>query len=225
MNSYIIEQLELGPMQNFIYFIKDKSSEDLAVVDPAWEPDAIFQKIDSLGGKLKYILLTHNHNDHINAIEDMLDKYDVAIHLLKRENQFLPLKKHLPTTLHYGGDKLMLGKSQINFLHTPGHTPGSVCYHLENDLITGDTLFVFGCGNCNWGGNPHQLFSSLQKLKTLPADTCIHPGHNYALKKTSLIEEQIQGNPYLQIEQREKFVDYRTHIKRKTPYKAEILEQ
>ena len=215
--NYTIYQEELGPMQNFVYFIKDNFTNEIAVVDPAWDTDAIIKKIKELKGVLKHILLTHSHDDHINGIVGILDQYDVPVHMLKKEYEYHKLE-NLPLKLHYGNDKLLLGKTEINFLHTPGHTPGSVCYHLNNDLITGDTMFVYGCGHCRLGGNPHQLFSSLQKLKKLPFQTCIHPGHNYSHNKTSTIKEQIKSNPFLIINEEEQFVEYRTHIKRSTPY-------
>lgn len=218
--SYIIYQEELGPMNNFIYLIKDIASRQVAVVDPAWDTEAIHQKVKDINGTLTHILLTHNHDDHINGIDGILDHHDIPVHLLKDENTYKPLH-NLPIELHYGGDKLMLGKSEINFLHTPGHTPGSVCYYLNDDLITGDTMFVYGCGHCRLGGNPHQLFSSLNKLKKLPKQTCIHPGHNYACEKTTSLEKQITSNPFLQINDEQQFVDYRNTVQRKTPYTAE----
>ena len=107
--------------------------------------------------------------------------------------------------------------------HTPGHTPGSTCYMLDGDLITGDTLFVFGCGRCDLqGGDPEQMFTTLKKIKgELESSAVIHPGHNYAEKTVSTLEEQTEGNPFLHFHKCEDFVEYRMQLHdkiRNTPY-------
>ena len=169
------------------------------------------------------ILLTHSHHDHINGIKQVLDKYDAQLHLLKDEAQFWGQHPDLPT-LHHGGDVIQLGDTHIEVLHTPGHTPGSACYKINHDLITGDTLFVFGCGRCDLsGGDPNVMFDTLNKLGQLPGDTIIHPGHNYAVKETSTMQEQCEGNPFMHFHDAHKFVDYRMHLHdkvREEPYDA-----
>ena len=112
----------------------------------------------------------------------------------------------------------MLGESQIKVLHTPGHTPGSACYQLGNEIITGDTLFVFGCGRCDLnGGSPLEMFETLKKMKQeLPDDMLIHPGHNYSVKKTSTFAEQIEGNPFLHYDDEAEFINYRMDVHDKT---------
>jgi hydroxyacylglutathione hydrolase len=103
-------------------------------------------------------------------------------------------------------------------LHTPGHTPGSACYQIENELITGDTLFVFGCGRCDLqGGNPQQMFNTLKDMKQrLADDMVIHPGHNYSEKETATMAEQFEGNPFMHFEDEDSFVNYRLHVHDKT---------
>ena len=117
----------------------------------------------------------------------------------------------------------MLGKTEIRSLHTPGHTPGSTCYHIDNRLIAGDTLFVFGCGRCDLhGGNPEEMYHTLKNIKTsLSSDTVILPGHNYSIKKKSTLKEEINGNPFMSFNDINRFVDYRMtlHDKiRQSPY-------
>ena len=124
---------------------------------------------------------------------------------------------------HHGGDIIKLGESNIRILHTPGHTPGSACYFLDGNVISGDTLFVFGCGRCDLaGGDPNQMYDTLRRLKSdLPSNTILHPGHNYAEKTTSTIQEQIEGNPFMHFNDRNAFVHYRMHEHdkiRNTPY-------
>ncbi|MEJ2509851.1 MAG: MBL fold metallo-hydrolase [Gammaproteobacteria bacterium] len=219
---FTIEALELGPMENFIYLIQDHASGRAAVVDPAWEVDKVLELARTRGVRISDILLTHSHHDHINGIEDVLAEYDAQLHLLKPEAKFWGHYLELPT-LHHGGDVIELGETEIQVLHTPGHTPGSACYHLGGQLITGDTLFVFGCGRCDLsGGDPEQMYDTLRRLGSeLPDDTVIHPGHNYAEKPVSTLAEQADGNPFMHFDQVEDFVEYRMHTHdriRHTPY-------
>ncbi len=221
--GYRIETLELGPMENFIYLITDRATGRTAVVDPAWEVERILQRSDELGIEISDILLTHSHHDHINGVKGILDRFDAQLHLLKPEAQFWGHYLDLPT-LHHGGDTISLGNTKIQVLHTPGHTPGSACYQLGNDLITGDTLFVFGCGRCDLaGGDPEQMYGTLRRLgRELPAQTVIRPGHNYAEKPVSTLDEQLDGNPFLHFENVPDFVEYRMHTHdrtRNTPYR------
>ncbi len=221
--SYTVDVLELGPMENFIYLIQDRASGRAAVVDPAWDAPAILALAEQKGVNITDILLTHSHHDHINAIEGVLEKYDAQLHLLKREAEFWGNCLDLPT-LHHGGDKFELGETEIEILHTPGHTPGSACYLLDDELITGDTMFVFGCGRCDLeGGDPEVMFSTLRRLKNeLPGSTKIFPGHNYAVKPVATMQEQIEGNPFFHHDNTADFVQFRMHTpKRKSPYESE----
>ena len=197
-------------MQNFIYLITDIDSRQAAVVDPAWEPNKIIEYASANDIQITDILLTHSHHDHINGVEEVLNKYDSKLHLLKAEADFWQADLVKPE-LHYGGDTISIGQSSIQVLHTPGHTPGSTCYMLDGDLITGDTLFVFGCGRCDLhGGNPEEMYTTLKNLKShLTSKTLILPGHNYSTKKTSTLKEQIEGNPFFHFNDLGKFVNYR----------------
>lgn len=219
---FTITALELGPMENFVYLIHDKRSGRAAVVDPAWDVPAVLAAAEEKGVRITDILLTHSHSDHINGIGDVLEKHPAQLHLLKAEAQFWGQQLDLPT-LHHGGDVIALGDTEIEVMHTPGHTPGSACYRLGNNVITGDTLFVFGCGRCDLrGGDPEEMHSTLKHMADhLSRDTIIHPGHNYAEKTTSTMEEQIEGNPFMHFEQQEHFIEYRMHYHdkhRDSPY-------
>ena len=218
---YEIHALELGPMENFVYLIEDKATKRAAVVDPAWEVDKVVDLAKSKGLSISDIFLTHSHFDHVNGVEDVLKGYDAQVHLLKVEAKFWGHFEDASTT-HHGEDVIKLGETEIKILHTPGHTPGSACYHLGDDLITGDTLFVFGCGRCDLdGGDPNQMYDTLRKLGTLPAHTCIHPGHNYADRETCSMQDEVDGNPFMHFEQVDDFVEYRMHTHdkvRSSPY-------
>lgn len=229
-NQYSIHSMELGPMENFIYLIHDHASNTAAIVDPAWEVNEMLEYADARDIKITDILLTHSHHDHINGLQQTLEHSDAKVHLLKPEAKFWGANLSKPA-LHHGAEQINVGDIKINILHTPGHTPGSACYHIGNDLIAGDTLFVFGCGRCDLaGGDPEEMFQTLKKLKTdLPASTIIHPGHNYAPQSpTSSLETQCQGNPFLHFDDAEDFVKYRMHVHdriRHTPYDAVSKEE
>lgn len=209
----MIHRLELGPMENFIYLIEDYQSKRVAIVDPAWEPTQILALAAEKGLIVTDILLTHSHHDHINAIDDVLQHHDAELHLTHSEAQFWGHTNTRPT-LHHGGDTIHLGKTEIKVLHTPGHTPGSACFHIGDELITGDTLFVFGCGRCNLpGGDPNIMFHTLNKMcLELPNQTIILPGHNYAVQTTATMAEQKRGNPFLHITDQTEFVHFRTEL-------------
>jgi len=222
--NHAIYTLELGPMDNLVYLIKDKKTGRAAVVDPAWDVAEILKLAEKQGVKITDVLLTHSHHDHINGVEELLNHSDAKLHLLKAEAKFWEAELAMPA-LHYGGDIIQLGSTNIEVLHTPGHTPGSACYKINDQLITGDTLFVFGCGRCDLrGGDPEQLYSTLKDMRQhLPNTTLILPGHNYAEKISSTWQEQIDGNPFLHFEQVDQFVHYRMdyHDKhRNQPYQA-----
>jgi hydroxyacylglutathione hydrolase len=206
---FSIHTLELGQMENFIYIIQDHSSNRAAVVDPAWEVPKVIALAKQQGFQITDILLTHSHYDHTNGLNEILN---AQVHLLEAEAQFWGHELNKPA-LHHDGDTIQLGKTQIKILHTPGHTPGSACYYLDGHLITGDTLFIFGCGRCDLsGGDPEQMYHSLKKLGSeLPAQTVIHPGHNYAPKPTSTMAEQLEGNPFMRFDNLADFVHYRMH--------------
>jgi len=228
-NNYTIEALELGPMENFIYFLIDEATNQAAVVDPAWDVSAIVNYAQQHNLQITDILLTHSHHDHINGIGALLDNYDAQLHLLKNEASFWDTDLYTPS-LHHGGDIIKVGKTEIETLHTPGHTPGSACYRLGNDLITGDTLFVFGCGRCDLhGGDAEQMYNTLKRFgEELPSSIVIHPGHNYAVQKTSTLSDEIEGNPFMHFTEVDQFIRYRmkTHDKiRNSPYSAITKEE
>jgi glyoxylase-like metal-dependent hydrolase (beta-lactamase superfamily II) len=229
-NTYTVHALELGPMENFVYLLHDHASDTAAIVDPAWEVEEVIALANSKDIRITDILLTHSHHDHVNGIEKVLDHTDAQIHLLSAEAQFWG-KSLVKPSLHHGGDRIQLGKTVIEILHTPGHTPGSACFHLGNDLIAGDTLFVFGCGRCDLkGGDPEQMFTTLKRIKSaLPGNTILHPGHNYSpAHPTSTMDVQCEGNPFLHFEAADDFIEYRMHVHdriRHTPYEAVSKEE
>ena len=220
--TYTIKTFDVGPLANMIYIITDNKSKESAIIDPAWDMSEVYKYIGENDLILKKILLTHSHHDHVNAIDEILTSYDLEIHINKKEKVFWK-KEYDNFVINHGGDTIKLGETEIRSLHTPGHTPGSTCYHIGDDLIAGDTLFVFGCGRCDLhGGSPEEMFNTLKDIKiSLDPKTIILPGHNYSIKRESTLQEEIQGNPFMKFNNINKFIDYRMvlHDKvRHSPY-------
>lgn len=222
--NYIVHTLELGPMDNLVYLIEDKVTKKTAVVDPAWDVNAIIKKAEEHDLIIDKILLTHAHHDHINGIEELLEHQECHVHLMQAEHEFWQLGFQ-PSKLLQGGDAIQLGKTAIKALHTPGHSVGSACFEFGNELITGDTLFVYGCGHCKLAGSdPAVLYATLKNMKEkLDPQRIILPGHHYADEKSCTMSQQIEGNPFFQFDVADEFIKYREHVHDDTrtyPYQA-----
>ncbi len=209
-----IRQLSLGPSKNFIYLLGPSDGPEVAVVDPAWDADAIAVAIAGAERKLTAIFLTHAHGDHCNAVEAILQRLDVPVYAQRSEiafapNVFAPFGEALQPIDH--GDRLAIGTLEGVALHTPGHTPGSQCLLAPGNVLTGDTLFVDTCGNCSQrGGDAAQLFASLHAtLSELPEDTVVWPGHDYGSTPVSTMGNERRHNPYFQRNTLADFVNYR----------------
>ncbi len=199
-------------MQNFAYIVGSSSSREVAVVDPAWDIAGLLDVINERGYKLVAALVTHYHPDHcggsfgsnnVNGVAELLETNPVRIYTNKVEAD--GLKKVTGISDNdmkkvESGDKLKIGDIEIEFLHTPGHTPGSQCFMVKQTLVSGDTLFIDGCGRVDLpGSSSEDMFHSLQKLATLPDDTLLLPGHNYSQVPRATMEETKRINTYMRI--------------------------
>ena len=201
--------MEIGPIQNYVYLIGDRNKREAMVVDPAWDIPSILSVAEKEGYQIKGALLTHAHFDHSNGLEELIGKTDSVAYVNKHEAEFL---KDIKTGIKKmdSGDKVKIGDVEITFIHTPGHTPGSQCFLVENNLVSGDTLFINACGRCDLpGGNAEQMYHSLKRLAELDEKTVLYPGHNYADHPTSTIGTEKQYNPYLQVAGLSDFLKYR----------------
>jgi len=208
----IIEQIEIGPMQNFTYIVGSRSTREVVVVDPAWDLDGLMKHLQERDYILSGALVTHYHPDHcggsmgghsVEGIAELLETSPVRIYVHKEEAD--GLKKVTGVSENdmirvESGDKLSVGNVEVEFLHTPGHTPGSQCFRINNTLVSGDTLFINGCGRVDLpGSDSEDMYRSLQKLADLPDDTLLLPGHNYGHVPNATMAETKQHNTYLRV--------------------------
>jgi len=202
------KQLEIGPMQNFVYLLGDPTTHEAAVVDAAWDVDTIVRTAEADGYRITRDLVTHFHPDHlggdlmghsIRGAAELVAKVPAKIYIHKAELPFV----HRLTGLSQsdlvpveGGDEVAIGNLKVKLLHTPGHTPGSQCFLVGNALVSGDTLFIGSCGRVDLpGSNPEDMYRSLtQVLAALPDETLLYPGHNYADRPRSTLGDEKQTN-------------------------------
>ena len=221
MQPVYLKQLELGPMQNFVYVVADPTTREAAVIDPAWEIDRIVERIEGDDLTLTAALITHFHPDHlggnlmghhIQGAAELLERnFPIKVYLHKSEADFANRIAGLSASdivRTDGSEDLQLGALRLRFMHTPGHTPGSQCFLVDGRLISGDTLFIGSCGRVDLpGSDPAQLYDSLvNKLKQLPDETILYPGHNYADRMTSTIGEEKRRNMYMRFNRLEDFL-------------------
>ncbi|MEQ8857104.1 MAG: MBL fold metallo-hydrolase [Pseudomonadales bacterium] len=211
-SELIVEQIEIGPMQNFTYLVGSRSTGEVAIVDPAWDVDALLERIASKGYTLTAALVTHYHPDHvggsfgghdIEGLAALLERQGVKAYVHREEADGVRKVTGVSESdlcRVDSGDRLRIGDVEVEFLHTPGHTPGSQCFRVKNTLVSGDTLFINGCGRVDLpGSDPEAMYRSLQHLCALPDDTLLLPGHNYAHVPNATMGETKKHNTYLNI--------------------------
>jgi len=175
-NDIQIERLELGPFGTNAYVIICRQTGDSVLIDAPAEASTIMESLK--GTKPRYILLTHNHMDHIGALSELRSKLGVPIAAHAADANSLP---SLPEMLLNDGDTIPFGNIKLEVLHTPGHTLGSLCFRVGRYLISGDTIFPGGSGKTRSPDNFRQIIKSItDKILVLPDDTQIYPGHGEA---------------------------------------------
>lgn len=215
-DSVFIHQFLVGPWDNFVYFVGDRSTRSCMVVDPAWELSVIEQEAAKLDISIGGILCTHSHFDHVNMVHPLVDKLDIPVYMLDKEVTWSNYRSQNLNKVK-SGDTVSFGKHLgVTFLHTPGHTPGSACFSIDDSLVCGDTLFINGCGRCDFlGGDPEAMYYSLKQLREkLGVETRMYPGHNYGPVTVATLDEQLKSNPYLQIPTLDDFVKHRMQGRR-----------
>ncbi|MBI2862683.1 MAG: MBL fold metallo-hydrolase [Chloroflexi bacterium] len=204
----ILEQLIVGPIEENCYIFGDEETKEAVIVDPGDEALLILDRVKQLGMTVTRILNTHGHVDHIAALADLKEQLGVpnAIHeadapLLARPNReaLIWLGRTLPKMdadqLLHDGDTIPVGKLNLEVIHTPGHSPGGVCYHYDGILFSGDTLFAMGIGRFDTpGGDVNKLLASITtRLFALPDETVVYPGHG----PSTTIGNERRYNPFV----------------------------
>lgn len=213
MNNIRIKQIPVGPFQVLTYLVTCPQTHNSVIIDPAGDEDKLLALIQTQNLSIKYILNTHGHADHVLGnlkLKDVL-KIPVCMHeaddsffsdrkVREQSSRELGLPPPDPVDVRLkDGDLLQVGTLTIKVIHTPGHTPGSVCYFMQGNLFSGDTLFVGAAGRTDLiGGSLDTLLESIEKkLIVLPKETIVWPGHDYGESLTSTIGREMEENPYI----------------------------
>lgn len=181
-----VKQLLLGPAANFFYLLF--YSGECAVIDPGWDLDSIIKAAGNIN--ITKVLLTHHHFDHTNALIPLVKNTNIKVYMNKIEIKYYNFK--CPNLIPIDEQEIIeLGSLKIKNIHTPGHTKGSTCFIAENNLFTGDTLFINGYGRCDLdGGDTQEMKSSLKKISELPDNYIIYCGHNYGGVSSTILEQR-----------------------------------
>ncbi len=217
-------QVAVGEMANYAYLVGSLSTREALLVDPAWSVDGLLDAAEADGMRVVGALATHYHQDHvggeifghgIEGLDRLLARQPMPIHVNAEEAEGLKRVTGVSESdlvRREGGDAIELGAVRVRLLHTPGHTPGSQCFLVEQEghpgrLVSGDTLFLGSCGRVDLpGGDPEALYRSLHDvLKKLPDDTLLYPGHAYGAPEGSIGDEK-RSNPYLRVAGLEQFL-------------------
>jgi glyoxylase-like metal-dependent hydrolase (beta-lactamase superfamily II) len=194
-------------MVNFVYAIGDRATGDAVLVDPAYAVDDLVDLVEADGMRVSGVLATHFHPDHIGGsmmghtiegVATLLERCSCPVHVQRDEAPWVERTTGVGAdqlVLHDGGDVVLIGDVEITLVHTPGHTPGSQCFHVDGRLVSGDTLFLDGCGRTDFpGSNPADMYDSLQTLAGMPDGTVVYPGHRYSTPSSATIDAIRESN-------------------------------
>ena len=207
----IVRQYEVGSFEIFCYLVGDEKLGEGLFIDPADEVEMLLSEAEAYGIKIKYIVNTHSHIDHVMGNEEMvrLTRAQIMIHeeeapnLGRTPSYLLEMFRATPSPpadlLLREGDLIQVGQVQLQVLHTPGHSPGGICLTMDGMVFTGDTLFVGAVGRTDL---PTSSWEDLErsvrvKLYSLPGETLVYPGHNYGSTSTSTIGHERLTNPFV----------------------------
>jgi glyoxylase-like metal-dependent hydrolase (beta-lactamase superfamily II) len=206
-------------MRNHIYVVGDSVTGDVLLVDPAYDVRALLEWVRKAGLRLAGVLATHYHADHvggdifgehIEGLVDLLELTAVPVHVQKDEVPWVSEMTGAPVSSlvqHIDDDVVQVGSLGVRLLHTPGHTPGSQCLVVGDNLVTGDTLFIEGCGRTDLpGADPDAMYTSLQRLASLPGRLTVWPGHHYSPARSASLEQVRRSNVALARMSREEWL-------------------
>ena len=206
-----VKQIYLSRMANFAYLLGDEASRTAAVIDPSFDPEKILAEAKTAGYTITHLINTHGHADHVSGNTAIIEATgaELCIHEADAAQATKFLNRALSRLIGGKGspkagrlltdkDVISIGQTELSVIHTPGHTPGSICIYADGHLFTGDTLFVGAIGRTDLaGGSMQQLLTSIhERLYTLPGDTRVWPGHDYGENPSSNIETEKRTNPF-----------------------------
>jgi glyoxylase-like metal-dependent hydrolase (beta-lactamase superfamily II) len=218
-------QIPVGQMANLAYLVGSLTTREALVVDPAWSVDALLDQAEADGMKVVGALVTHYHQDHvggsifgmeIEGVARLLERAPMPIYVNELEaegTRRVTGASASDLVAKSGGDVIELGPLRVRLLHTPGHTPGSQCFLVEEAgqpgrLVSGDTLFLGSCGRVDLpGSDPEEMYRSLnEKLKRLPDETLLYPGHLYSADPWGTLGDEKRRNPFLRVSGLDQFL-------------------
>jgi hydroxyacylglutathione hydrolase len=199
----LLDQYRIGPYLNFTYLVADREGGDGVVIDPSFGIDPVLAAIDEKSVKVRYILNTHSHPDHVAGNKDVQERTGAKV----VAHRVAPLHQDVSVD---DGDAIAAGRLKFEVVHTPGHTKDSVLYIFEGNVATGDTLFVGECGRTDLpGSDPSEMYDSLQRrLVALDDALVVLPGHDYGSTPTSTIGREKKENYVLIPRTREEFLRF-----------------
>jgi len=199
----ILDQFRVGPYLNFTYLVAEADGGDAVVIDPSYGIEPVLDAIDHRSVKVRYILNTHSHQDHVAGNQEVRERTGAKV----VAHRVAPLHQDVSVE---DGDAVAAGRLHFQVLHTPGHTKDSVLYLFEGQVATGDTLFVGECGRTDLpGGDPSEMYDSLlRRVVALDDGLVVLPGHDYGVTPTSTIGREKKENYTLQPRTREEFLQF-----------------
>ncbi len=198
-------------MVNFTYALGDRSTGEALLVDPAYAVGELLDALAADGMRCTGVLATHYHADHVGGaigtwsvegVAALLERVQVPVHVQRAEVPWVVRSAGLgegELVAHDSGDRVRVGGLEVELVHTPGHTPGSQCFLVAGCLVSGDTLFLDGCGRTDLpGSDPAAMYESLTtRLARVPDDTVLYPGHRYSLASSATLEAVRKHNAVL----------------------------
>ena len=184
----IFKQIESGGDRNYAYLIVCGKTKEGVIIDPSPDPSPVIEAVREEGVEIKYLINTHSHYDHSQGN----DKFR-----LSGKGRPIIFINCGPAPSVEDGRILSFGELSLKIIHTPGHTPDSICIKIEDRLMTGDTLFVGKVGGTYGEKDARTEFESLKKIMALDPDTEVWPGHNYGVKPYSTIAFELENNPFI----------------------------
>jgi hydroxyacylglutathione hydrolase len=194
-------------MVNFVYAIGDRATGECVLVDPAYDPGGLVDAVAADGMQVVGVLATHYHPDHvggsmmghsIDGVAGLLERVSCPIHVQRDEVPWVTRTTGVTDDQlvgHDSGDIVRVGDVEIELVHTPGHTPGSQCFLVRGKLVSGDTLFLDGCGRTDLpGSDPQRMVESLKRLSKVDDDVILYPGHRYSIASSAAMGSVKESN-------------------------------